>query len=182
MRRPCPVVADSGRRLMVKAGIMPRSCLPRIDNQSEKEGIMKKNRQFWGAPASLPASAWEPACSVCRVRGRGLDPLVGAGADRHHGDDDPLRLDVAGILPAPRYAGLLQYRDSRAAGEKLNLLNNLSVYFVGGILLYAYITSSGAILQGYWGSTASSHPCCSWRSSLRWCGTRPAPLTASLWC
>ncbi|MGL5609988.1 MAG: aromatic amino acid transport family protein, partial [Aeromonas veronii] len=33
-------------------------------------------------------------------------------------------------------------------GEKLNLLNNLSVYFVGGILLYAYITSSGAILQG----------------------------------
>ncbi len=36
-------------------------------------------------------------------------------------------------------------------GEKLNLLNNLSVYFVGGILLYAYITSSGAILQGILG-------------------------------
>ena len=36
-------------------------------------------------------------------------------------------------------------------GEKLNLLNNLSVYFVGGILLYAYITSSGAILQGVLG-------------------------------
>ncbi|TXH98433.1 MAG: transposase, partial [Pseudorhodobacter sp.] len=28
-------------------------------------------------------------------------------------------------------------------GEKLNALNNLTVYFVGGILLYAYITSAG---------------------------------------
>lgn len=32
-------------------------------------------------------------------------------------------------------------------GSKVNILNNLSVYFVGGILLYAYITSSGGILQ-----------------------------------
>ncbi|MGL5029874.1 MAG: aromatic amino acid transporter [Aeromonas sp.] len=32
-------------------------------------------------------------------------------------------------------------------GKPLNFLNNLSVYFVGGILLYAYITSSGHILQ-----------------------------------
>lgn len=32
-------------------------------------------------------------------------------------------------------------------GNKVNLINNLSVYFVGGILLYAYITSSGLILQ-----------------------------------
>ncbi|CAM4311953.1 aromatic amino acid transporter [Vibrio neonatus] len=32
-------------------------------------------------------------------------------------------------------------------GEKVNLFNNLTVYFVGGILLYAYITSSGLILQ-----------------------------------
>ncbi len=32
-------------------------------------------------------------------------------------------------------------------GEKVNALNNLSVYFVGGILLYAYITSSGLIIQ-----------------------------------
>ncbi|MFM2587455.1 aromatic amino acid transporter [Vibrio sp. TBV020] len=32
-------------------------------------------------------------------------------------------------------------------GEKINMLNNLTVYFVGGILLYAYITSSGLILQ-----------------------------------
>ncbi|MEI6897767.1 MAG: aromatic amino acid transporter [Psychromonas sp.] len=32
-------------------------------------------------------------------------------------------------------------------GEKVNMFNNLAVYFVGGILLYAYITSSGLILQ-----------------------------------
>lgn len=32
-------------------------------------------------------------------------------------------------------------------GEKINMFNNLTVYFVGGILLYAYITSSGLILQ-----------------------------------
>ncbi len=32
-------------------------------------------------------------------------------------------------------------------GPKVNFFNNLTVYFVGGILLYAYITSSGLILQ-----------------------------------
>lgn len=32
-------------------------------------------------------------------------------------------------------------------GEKINVLNSLSVYFVGGILLYAYITSLGLIVQ-----------------------------------
>ncbi|MDD1780052.1 aromatic amino acid transporter [Enterovibrio sp. ZSDZ35] len=32
-------------------------------------------------------------------------------------------------------------------GSKVNLFNNITVYFVGGILLYAYITSSGLILQ-----------------------------------
>lgn len=32
-------------------------------------------------------------------------------------------------------------------GNKINALNNLSVYFVGGILLYAYITTSGLIIQ-----------------------------------
>lgn len=32
-------------------------------------------------------------------------------------------------------------------GSKINAFNNLAVYFVGGILLYAYITSSGLILQ-----------------------------------
>lgn len=31
-------------------------------------------------------------------------------------------------------------------GSNINLLNNLSVYFVGGILLYAYTTASGGIL------------------------------------
>ncbi|WP_323904913.1 aromatic amino acid transporter [Aeromonas hydrophila] len=33
-------------------------------------------------------------------------------------------------------------------GEKLNAINNLTVYFVGGILLYAYITSAGLIIDG----------------------------------
>ncbi|SUT88932.1 ttryptophan-specific transport protein [[Actinobacillus] rossii] len=32
-------------------------------------------------------------------------------------------------------------------GSQINLLNNLAVYFVGGILLYAYITASGGILS-----------------------------------
>lgn len=32
-------------------------------------------------------------------------------------------------------------------GDKINMFNNIAVYFVGGILLYAYITSSGLILQ-----------------------------------
>lgn len=32
-------------------------------------------------------------------------------------------------------------------GDHVNMFNNLTVYFVGGILLYAYITSSGLILQ-----------------------------------
>jgi tryptophan-specific transport protein len=39
-------------------------------------------------------------------------------------------------------------------GNKVNLLNNITVYFVGGILLYAYITSSGLILQDVLGVNA----------------------------
>ena len=33
-------------------------------------------------------------------------------------------------------------------GSNVNIINNISVYFVGGILLYAYITSSGLIISG----------------------------------
>ncbi|MBN6710734.1 transposase [Haemophilus haemoglobinophilus] len=33
-------------------------------------------------------------------------------------------------------------------GNTVNIINNLSVYFVGGILLYAYTTASGGILSG----------------------------------
>lgn len=33
-------------------------------------------------------------------------------------------------------------------GPKLNVFNNVAVYFVGAILLYAYITSSGLIISG----------------------------------
>lgn len=36
-------------------------------------------------------------------------------------------------------------------GHKINVFNNLTVYFVVGILLYAYITSSGLILSGLLG-------------------------------
>lgn len=32
-------------------------------------------------------------------------------------------------------------------GNKVNFINNLAVYFVGGILIYAYITSSGLIIN-----------------------------------
>ncbi len=34
-------------------------------------------------------------------------------------------------------------------GKKVQVVTNLMVYFVGAILLYAYITSSGLIIQGY---------------------------------
>lgn len=33
-------------------------------------------------------------------------------------------------------------------GNNINIINNLAVYFVGGILLYAYTTASGGILEG----------------------------------
>ncbi|WP_394247019.1 aromatic amino acid transporter [Vibrio profundi] len=36
-------------------------------------------------------------------------------------------------------------------GKEVNFLNNLMIYFVGGILLYAYVTSSGLILKEYFG-------------------------------
>ncbi|SON51960.1 aromatic amino acid transporter [Vibrio tapetis] len=36
-------------------------------------------------------------------------------------------------------------------GKNVNILNNSMIYFVGGILLYAYITSSGLIINGYFG-------------------------------
>lgn len=36
-------------------------------------------------------------------------------------------------------------------GSKVNAVNNLMIYFVGGILLYAYITSSGLIIYEYTG-------------------------------
>ncbi|MGR5136729.1 aromatic amino acid transporter [Vibrio jasicida] len=36
-------------------------------------------------------------------------------------------------------------------GNRVNILNNIAVYFVGGILLYAYITSSGLIIEGILG-------------------------------
>lgn len=40
-------------------------------------------------------------------------------------------------------------------GNEVNIINNLSVYFVGGILLYAYTTASGGILSGLAGEWLS---------------------------
>lgn len=40
-------------------------------------------------------------------------------------------------------------------GDKINIFNNITVYFVGGILLYAYITSSGLILKDLLGVSSS---------------------------
>lgn len=39
-------------------------------------------------------------------------------------------------------------------GNKINFFNNITVYFVGGILLYAYISSSGLILKDMLGVDA----------------------------
>ncbi|AKO45124.1 aromatic amino acid transporter [[Haemophilus] ducreyi] len=38
-------------------------------------------------------------------------------------------------------------------GNQINIVNNLAVYFVGGILLYAYTTASGGILSNLTNST-----------------------------
>lgn len=40
-------------------------------------------------------------------------------------------------------------------GNSVNVINNLSVYFVGGILLYAYTTASGGILSGLMGDVVA---------------------------
>ncbi|NOI58281.1 aromatic amino acid transporter [Vibrio coralliilyticus] len=36
-------------------------------------------------------------------------------------------------------------------GKRISFINNVMIYFVGGILLYAYITSSGLIIHEYFG-------------------------------
>ena len=51
-------------------------------------------------------------------------------------------------------------------GDKVNALNNLSVYFVGGILLYAYITSAGLIIDGMTGMAATGSRC--WSTWAFW--------------
>ncbi|OEF26989.1 aromatic amino acid transporter [Vibrio rumoiensis] len=59
-------------------------------------------------------------------------------------------------------------------GSKVNFFNNLTVYFVGGILLYAYITSFGLILQGSLGleSKTASVLFVAIASSVVWHSTR----------
>lgn len=54
--------------------------------------------------------------------------------------------------PDPRVSFNTVTRD--VLGPAANFVNNLSVYFVGGILLYAYITVSGDILHGLLGLNA----------------------------
>lgn len=109
------------------------------------------NHRWWAGHASLPASVWGLACWACRVRARGLEPLVHARGGVDHGGDDDLWLDAARILQGLSAARLLRYRYRDLLGDKVNALNNLSVYFVGGILLYAYITSAGLIIDGMTG-------------------------------
>ncbi|QIM62729.1 transposase [Pasteurellaceae bacterium Orientalotternb1] len=43
-------------------------------------------------------------------------------------------------------------------GNTVNIINNLAVYFVGGILLYAYTTASGGILAGLTGDFIKLDP------------------------
>lgn len=59
-------------------------------------------------------------------------------------------------------------------GSKANVISNLSVYFVGGILLYAYITSLGLLLQGVTGieSRLSSILCVLVFGGIVWHSTR----------
>lgn len=59
-------------------------------------------------------------------------------------------------------------------GKRVNFFNNLTVYFVGGILLYAYITSFGLILQGALGleSKTGSILFVAIASSVVWHSTR----------
>lgn len=63
-------------------------------------------------------------------------------------------MTVSGWLLLEAY----QYYDLRVSfhtatkdllGDKINVINNLAVYFVGGILLYAYTTASGEILNNF---------------------------------
>lgn len=42
-------------------------------------------------------------------------------------------------------------------GEKINVINNLAVYFVGGILLYAYTSVAGLTLNGLLGSVFGTY-------------------------
>lgn len=64
-------------------------------------------------------------------------------------------------------------------GNKVNWFNNLMVYFVGGILLYAYITSSGLILQDVLQIDSKWPLSYSLRYSRPLFGIQHAPLTVS---
>ena len=61
-------------------------------------------------------------------------------------------------------------------GAPVNVINNLAVYFVGGILLYAYITTMGLMLHGIsggsLGTTAASILACVIGGAFVWHSTR----------
>lgn len=63
-----------------------------------------------------------------------------------------------------------------------NIFNNGSVYFVGGILLYAYITTLGGIFDGMWhgGRSVSSVLACVGFGALVWHSTRAVDRAAVL--
>lgn len=73
-------------------------------------------------------------------------------------------------------------------GKRISVFNNVMIYFVGGILLYAYITSSGLIIHDYTESNQTWLPYCLSPCSLSLFGTRRKWLTeflsylCCLWC
>lgn len=84
-----------------------------------------------------------------------------------------------------------QYYDARASfhtvvrdvlGPWGNIFNNISVYFVGGILLYAYITTLGGIFDAMWhgGRSMSSALACFVFGALVWHSARAVDRAAIL--
>jgi aromatic amino acid transport protein len=102
---------------------------------------------------------------VCVGAGMLALPLAGAGAWSLWATAaivlTMLMMTLSGWLLLEAY----QHYDLRASfntvtrdvlGPQINIINNLAVYFVGGILLYAYITTMGGTLQQLTGNALNS--------------------------
>src|SRR5690554_7611813 len=102
--------------------------------------------------------------SVCVGAGMLGLPSSGAGAWTLWSSFALLLTMVVMTLSGWMLLEALKHHDLRASfntvtkamlGPRVNVFSNLMVYFVGGILLYAYITSSGLIIQGVIGLSRS---------------------------
>ena len=117
-----------------------------------------------GQPGPLPTDNKEPslfggACiiaSVCVGAGMLGLPIAGAGAWTFWSiltiTITMLIMTASGwmLLEAFKHYDLKVSFNSVTRdllGRKVNFINNITVYFVAGILLYAYITSSGLVVQ-----------------------------------